>query len=95
MKRFSLTSLLLAILFTSPYALANSEEELAAAVQAAINADPALKAQNLKVTAKKDEVTITGEVSDEMMMLTAAQIAEKVKGVKYVINEIYPKGYKK
>ncbi|GGP25700.1 BON domain-containing protein [Silvimonas amylolytica] len=72
-------------------AAAPTDEQLAASVKAALDADATLKAFNLAVTSKKAEVTIDGTVDHGEQMAQAGQIAEKVPGVKYVINNINPK----
>lgn len=76
--------------------MSKSDADITAAVEAALAAEPTLKGQKITVTTKgeKDkEVTLTGTVTEPMLMVTAAQVAEKVHGVKYVINEIYPDAY--
>ena len=71
---------------------------VANAVKAALNADAQLKAFDLKVKGandKKDpskvDVTIDGSVDTGEQMAQAGMIAEKVKGVQFVNNNIMPK----
>ncbi|WP_283151286.1 BON domain-containing protein [Silvimonas soli] len=80
-----------AIAADAPAAAPVSDEALAAAVKSALDADPELKAFNLVVASKKAEVSIDGTVDHGVQMAQAGQIAEKVPGVKYVINNITPK----
>jgi len=68
-----------------------SDNDITEKVKAALAAEPSLAGQEIKVTTKASEVTLSGTVSVDTMMYTAAQVTEKVAGVKYVINEIYPK----
>ncbi|MDN0073655.1 BON domain-containing protein [Crenobacter sp. SG2303] len=65
-----------------------SDAELAGKVKAALDSDADLKKLNLKVTSKQGEVTITGTMTDDQQMYNAGVIAEKVSGVKYVINNM-------
>ncbi len=65
-----------------------TDEQLAVNVKSALDADPELKALDLKVTSKKQEVTIDGKMSDDQQMYKAGVIAEKVPGVKFVINNM-------
>lgn len=71
---------------------------VAKAVKTALDADAKLKAFDLKVKGandKKDpskvDVTIDGSVDSGEQMAQAGMIAEKVKGVQYVNNNIMPK----
>lgn len=87
-------ALLASPLLPAQFAMADetADAELAAKVKTAIETtDPALKAFNLKVTSKNNEVTIEGNVDEGQQMAEVGMIAEKVQGVKYVINNIYPK----
>lgn len=74
-----------------------SDAEITAAVEAALAAEPSLKGQKISVTTKtvkgEKEVILTGTVTDQQMMVSAGLAAEKVAGVKYVINEINPEEY--
>ena len=71
---------------------------VAKTVKAALDADASLKAFDLKVVGKNDkkdpskvDVTIDGTVDQGEQMAQAGMIAEKVKGVQYVNNNIMPK----
>jgi hyperosmotically inducible protein len=71
---------------------------VAKTVKAALDADAKLKAFDLKVKGandKKDpskvDVTIDGTVDTGEQMAQAGMIAEKVKGVQFVNNNIMPK----
>ncbi|MBX9298710.1 BON domain-containing protein [Chromobacterium vaccinii] len=104
MKRIANRSLLLAALACSGafathavYAddaavAAPTDEQLAASVKQALDAEPALKPLDLKVSSKKGEVTIEGTMTDDQQMFQAGQAAEKVPGVKFVINKMEQKG---
>ncbi|BBF83829.1 hypothetical protein DLM_0146 [Aquitalea magnusonii] len=65
-----------------------SDEQLASNVKNALDADPELKALDLHVVSKKQEVTIDGKMTDDQQMFKAGVIAEKVPGVKFVINNM-------
>jgi hypothetical protein len=65
-----------------------SDEQLASNVKNALDADPELKALDLHVVSKKQEVTIDGKMTDDQQMYKAGVIAEKVPGVKFVINNM-------
>lgn len=67
------------------------DAELAAAVQAALNADAELAPFALKVSGKGKDVTIEGATDTGEQMAKAGLIAEQVKGVQYVFNNIMPK----
>nr|WP_176426092.1 BON domain-containing protein [Chromobacterium sp. ASV5] len=69
---------------------APSDEELAVSVKQALDADADLKPLNLTVVSQKSEVTIQGKMTDDQQMFKAGQIAEKVPGVKFVINKMEP-----
>lgn len=61
-------------------------------------AEPTPKDQKITVTPKgnskgEKEVTLAEMVKEQIMMLTAGQIAEKVPGVTYVINDINSADY--
>jgi osmotically-inducible protein OsmY len=70
---------------------APTDAELAASVKQALDADPELKALDLKVSSSKAEVTIEGPMTDDQQMFKAGQVAEKVPGVKFVINKMEQK----
>jgi len=63
---------------------------LASTVQAALNADPELKKLNIQFSGKDKDVTLSGKVPTGTHMATAGMIAEKVKGVRYVFNNLMP-----
>ncbi|BCL77053.1 hypothetical protein JHS3_27890 [Jeongeupia sp. HS-3] len=64
---------------------------LAAAVKTALDADASLKAFDIKVSAKGQDVKLDGSVATGQDMAQAGMIAEKVKGVRYVDNNLMPK----
>jgi hyperosmotically inducible periplasmic protein len=69
---------------------AQTDAELASAVQAALNANADLKKLNIKVSSKDKDVTLSGNVPTGAHMATAGVIAQKVKGVRYVLNNLMP-----
>ncbi len=69
------------------------DADLTKAVEAAIAAEPTLTGQKITVSTKDREVTLKGTVSDQQLMVTAGLTAEKVTGVKFVINDIFPADY--
>ncbi|AXE29126.1 transporter [Chromobacterium phragmitis] len=103
MKRVASQTLLLAALALSgafaahaAYAedaavAAPTDEQLAVSVKQALDAEPDLKPLDLKVSGKKGEITIEGAMSDDQQMFKAGQVAEKVPGVKFVINKMEQK----
>ncbi|WP_374352454.1 BON domain-containing protein [Chitinimonas sp.] len=70
-----------------------SDEELNRQVEAALAADPVLSKQKIKVSTKKAEVSLTGVVKEQDMMVAAGHLVEKIPGVKYVLNEIDNEDY--
>lgn len=68
-----------------------SDDSIVAAVKTALAAKPALKADSLKITSKKGEVTIAGPVDNGHRLYEIAETAQKVPGVKTVNNEMLPK----
>lgn len=87
-------ALLASTLLPAQFAMADeaADKELAVKVKTAIETtDPALKAFNLQVTSKNSDVYIEGRVDEGPQMAEVGMIAEKVPGVKYVFNNIYPK----
>ncbi|SMF31752.1 BON domain-containing protein [Pseudogulbenkiania subflava] len=86
-------ALLAATLLPAQFALADeaADAALATKVKAAIDANPTLKAFNLKVSGKNNDVTIEGNVDEGLQMAEVGAIAEKVDGVKFVFNNIMPK----
>lgn len=76
---------------TAAAAPAVSDDALVAAVKAALSAKPELKADDLKITSKQGEVTIAGTVDSGRQLVNIANAAQAVPGVKFVINEMFPK----
>lgn len=72
-------------------AKAPNDEAIVAAVKAALAGKPELKASDLKVTSKNGEVTLEGPVEDGRTLYNISVAAQKVSGVKFVINEMMPK----
>lgn len=75
-----------------------TDADITAAVQAALAAQPDLKDQKIAVSTKSNskgerEVTLSGTVPEQQMMVNAGMAAEKVAGVTYVINDINPEAY--
>lgn len=70
-----------------------SDDEISQQVRAALAAEPTLNGQKINVATKGGEVNLTGLVSDQQLMVTAGHVAEKVPGVKYVLNEIDNEDY--
>jgi hyperosmotically inducible protein len=65
-----------------------TDEQLAATVKGALDADPELAKLNLKVTSKKGDIKIEGTMTDDQQMVRAGTIAEKIPGVKNVLNDM-------
>jgi osmotically-inducible protein OsmY len=74
---------------------ARVDDDITKDVQAAIAAEPTLKDQHIDVSTKAGEVTLVGTVTDQQLMVTAGHAAEKIQGVKYVLNNIAPEDYLK
>ncbi|WP_233702157.1 BON domain-containing protein [Iodobacter ciconiae] len=66
-------------------------DALAAAVKGNLDNDLTLQKFNLKVKGKEADVTIEGSVDEGEQMAHAGNVAEQVKGVRYVFNNIVPK----
>ncbi len=66
-------------------------DALAAAVKGNLDNDLVLQKFNLKVKGKENDVTIEGSVDEGEQMAHAGNVAEQVKGVRYVFNNIVPK----
>ncbi|TJZ77594.1 BON domain-containing protein [Chitiniphilus eburneus] len=64
---------------------------LAANVKTALDSDAELAKFNLAVTGKGEDVTIEGATDTGLQMAQAGIIAEKVPGVRYVMNNIQPR----
>jgi len=73
----------------TPAAQAAADAELAGKVKAALDSDEELRKLNLKVSIhKSNEAVIEGTMTDDQQMFKAGVLAEKVPGVKYVINNM-------
>ncbi|WP_240928949.1 BON domain-containing protein [Iodobacter violaceini] len=75
----------------TPAIPALSGDALAAAVKGSLDNDLVLQKYNLKVKGKEADVTIEGSVDEGEQMARAGNVAEQVKGVRYVFNNIVPK----
>ncbi|WP_028448346.1 MULTISPECIES: BON domain-containing protein [Chitinibacter] len=65
---------------------------LAMKAKAAIDADPALKKFDIQVKATDTyDVKLSGSVDEGEQMAQAGMLAEGIKGVKFVFNDIMPK----
>jgi hyperosmotically inducible protein len=65
---------------------------LAMKTKAALDADPALKAFDIQVKATDTyDVKLSGSVDEGEQMAQAGMIAEQIKGIKFVFNDIMPK----
>jgi hyperosmotically inducible protein len=65
---------------------------LAMKTKAAIDADPALKPFDIQVKATDTyDVKLSGAVDEGEQMAQAGMIAEQIKGIKFVFNDIMPK----
>lgn len=65
-----------------------TDEQLAATVKGALDADPALAKLNLKVSSKKGDIKIEGSMTDDQQMVRAGEIAQAIKGVNNVTNDM-------
>ena len=73
-------------------AIAHAETDpLVEKVKAALAAEPALNGVQIDVTNKDGTVTLAGHPDTGEQLFKAAVAAEKTPGVKFVINEMYPK----
>jgi hyperosmotically inducible protein len=87
-----ITSYALLVLALGASTMAFAETDpLVENVKAALAAEPALKGVELNVTNKDGTVTLAGHPDTGAQLFKAAVTTEKVPGVKYVINEMYPK----
>lgn len=60
--------------------------------KAALDADPSLKQFDIQVKAVDTyDVKLSGSVNEGEQMAQAGMIAEQIKGIKYVFNDIMPK----
>jgi hyperosmotically inducible protein len=75
----------------APAIAALTGDALAAAVKGNLDNDLVLQQFNLKVKGKDADVTIEGSVDEGEQMALAGNVAENVKGVRYVFNNIVPK----
>lgn len=69
----------------------DSDESIVAAVKSALAAKPELKANDLIITSKNGEVKLAGDVEDGQALYNIGLVAQKVEGVKFVVNEMNPK----
>ena len=93
MKKIALNVMFSFVLCTS--AIAHAEiDPLVEQVKAALAAEPALKGIQIDVTNKDGTITLTGQPDNGQQLFKAAVAAEKTPGVKFVINEMYPKDLK-
>lgn len=90
MKKIALNILLALAFGTSAIAHAETDP-LVEKVKAALAAEPALNGIQIDVTNKDGTVTLAGHPDTGEQLFKAAVAAEKTPGVKYVINEMYPK----
>lgn len=95
MKRPTLLSLLVLPLSLATAALLcsgchskPSDNQLAASVQSAVGADPALQGQPISIAVKDGTVTLTGSVNGQGSRELAANDAAKVSGVRTVVNDL-------
>ena len=73
----------------APAVQAAADADLASKVKEALDGDEELRKLNLKVSIhKQNEAVIDGTMTDDQQMFKAGVIAEKVPGVKYVINNM-------
>jgi hyperosmotically inducible periplasmic protein len=65
---------------------------LAQQTKAALDADPILKPFDIQVKATDTyDVKLSGSVDEGEQMAQAGMIAEQIKGIKFVFNDIMPK----
>ncbi|QLI81351.1 BON domain-containing protein [Chitinibacter fontanus] len=65
---------------------------LAMKTKAALDADPSLKPFDIQVKAVDTyDVKLSGSVNEGEQMAQAGMIAEQIKGIKFVFNDIMPK----
>jgi hypothetical protein len=68
------------------------DEVVLEAVKASLNSEPKIKKQPIEVAVANGEVTLTGEVSNDLVRLEAYKLVSQVDGVKKVIDEMDVKG---
>jgi hyperosmotically inducible protein len=90
MKKIALNVMFALALGTCAIAHAETDQ-LVEKVKAALAAEPALKGIQLDVSNKDGTITLAGHPDTGAQLFKAAVAAEKTPGVKYVINEMYPK----
>jgi osmotically-inducible protein OsmY len=90
MKKIALNMMFAIALGTCAIAHAETDQ-LVEKVKVALAVDPVLKGIKLDVTNKDGTITLAGHPDTGAQLLKAANITEKIPGVKFVINEMYPK----
>ncbi len=90
MKKIVLNVMFALALGTCAVAHAESDP-LVEKVKAAFAAEPALNGIKIDVTNKDGTITLAGHPDTGQQLFKAAVAAEKTPGVKFVINEMYPK----
>ena len=65
-----------------------SDQELATAIRAKMFSDPQVKTANIDVSAKKGEVTLSGEVPSEAVRFQAYKLATETQGVTRVNDQM-------
>lgn len=90
MKKIALNVLLALAFGTCSIAHAETDQ-LVENVKAALAAEPELKGIKIDVSNKDGTITLAGHPDTGKQLYKAAVAAEKTPGVKYVINEMYPK----
>lgn len=90
MKKITLNVVFALALGTSVIAHAETDP-LVEKVKAALAAEPALNGVQIDVSNKDGTITLAGHPDNGQQLFKAAVAAEKTPGVKYVINEMYPK----
>jgi hyperosmotically inducible protein len=95
MKKNALNIMMFALALCT-CAIAHAEtDQLVEKVKVALSAEPVLKGVELDVTNKDGTITLAGHPDTGAQLLKAANVTEKVSGVKFVINEMYPKDMNK
>ena len=90
MKKIALNIMCILLLSTSAIAQAESDV-LVEKVSAALAAEPTLNGIKLDISNKDGTITLAGHPDTGAQLFKAATVTEKVPGVKFVINEMYPK----
>jgi osmotically-inducible protein OsmY len=94
MKKIALNMMLALALGTCAIAHAESDM-LVEKVKAALADEPTLKDVKLEISNKDGTITLAGHPDTGAQLFKAATITEKIPGVKFVINEMYPKDMNK